>query len=64
MSLLHQRALTDAAAYRGGRRSDEDLARRITGAMMRYEAFIALQRPLAEGLALFAEFDLSSHGTL
>ncbi|MER7468849.1 hypothetical protein, partial [Streptomyces sp. NPDC097981] len=32
--------------------------------MMRYEAFIALQRPLAEGLALFAEFDLSSHGTL
>lgn len=64
VSLLHQRALTDAAAYRGGRRFDKDLARRITGAMMRYEAFIALQRPLAEGLALFAEFDLSSHGTL
>ncbi|SDW51357.1 hypothetical protein SAMN05421504_101789 [Amycolatopsis xylanica] len=64
LSLLHQRALSDAAAYRGERRFDEDLARRLTGAMMRYEAFIALQRPLAEGLALFAEFDLSSHGTL
>ncbi|KUN51032.1 hypothetical protein AQJ43_29495 [Streptomyces avermitilis] len=64
VSLLHQRALTDAAAYRSGRRRDKDVARRITGAMMRYEAFIALQRPLAEGLALFAEFDLSSFGTL
>ncbi|WP_370949611.1 hypothetical protein AB5J62_19245 [Amycolatopsis sp. cg5] len=64
VSLLHQRALADAAAYRGEHRFDERLARRLTGAMMRYEAFMALQRPLAEGLALFAEFDLSSHGTL
>ncbi|MFC0434878.1 hypothetical protein [Kutzneria buriramensis] len=62
VSLMHQRALTDAAAYRS--KFDKDVARRLTGTMMRYEAFIALQRPLAEGLALYAEFDLSSHGTL
>lgn len=64
VSLMHQRALTDASAYRGERRNDKNLARRLTGTMMRYEAFIALQRPLAEGLALYAEFDLSSHGTM
>jgi hypothetical protein len=57
-ALLYRRALRDAVPPEGSGGVSGAVAQRLTYSMMRVEAFLAVQQPLAEGLALFAEFDL------
>jgi hypothetical protein len=57
-ALLYRRALRDAVPPDGASGVSSPAALRLTCSMMRVEAFLAVQQPLAEGLALFAEFDL------
>ena len=64
LALLYQRCTSDAETWETGSGDRVTVGRRMVGAMMRFEAFMALQRPFAEGLALFAEFDLFPGGAL
>ena len=57
-ALLYRRALRDAVPPDSAGGVSGPAALRLTCSMMRVEAFLAVQQPLAEGLALFAEFDL------
>ncbi|WP_194909078.1 hypothetical protein [Catenulispora rubra] len=64
LALMYQRCAADADMWEADPAAGAVAGRRLVGAMMRFEAFMALQRSLAEGLALFAEFDLFSGGEL
>mgnify|MGYP003289546860 CR=1 FL=1 len=58
LALLNLRARRAATALERRSRFGADDSARLVSDVLRYEAFINVQRPLAEGIAMFAECDL------